>query len=427
MYNERRELTTQDYPLEPILQKMLPFYQKLFDNLSKFNLVVSARGMGKSYNIAWGIIYRLFSQDADILVIRKTQKSLTNSLLPEIREKFSLLEDILLNKEEQEFVDFKTSFTLEKISLTIDKFFKRTIHFKGSMNPLSLKSFKSSNPINLIVFEEAEQLSERDLREIIPSFREENVTFLFLSNIPPQGRRHFLYKIFIEKPEYNYKTFQPNWQDNFILFRTLDKWQQWQEDNAPLFGGKETKSFRQAILGEWVEDTEDFLISSFQIIERNYENNLKFEISLVLFSTKIYILLIGTHPLRNSNKVFLKKECLCDSIYDAFMKIREWQKEEKLSNIRLHISYDTMIFAKLIRNQGFVSPYYKKMLSQDKWASFFKCYSLCIDFTCEIFINQAEKACYEKDDETSLISSKISRNTEIYALEALALYLSPKV
>lgn len=227
--------------------KMLPFYKKAFTKLLKYNLFESPRSMGKSVNVTYGSLTIALEKDLNILVLRKTKDANKDSIYLEFSEKLTdawrdlELPSRFLNIKGTEIILFPK--TDEAIRIAFD----------GSYNPSRLKGKKG---FHIIITEESDEFNQDDFIKIFPTFRDpsrpDDIVFLCLTNVPKKGKQHFLYHMFIEDPKPKFRCFSPRWQDNIVQFKTEADWQEWIDDNAPAYYGRE-KALSREIYGEWLD------------------------------------------------------------------------------------------------------------------------------------------------------------------------------
>lgn len=369
-------------------ENMLPFYKESLENLNKYNLFVSARAMGKTTNVIYMCLYLALSTQTNIFVMRKTANSNENSIYPEFLEKIIRALNYL-ELDEKKHISYKK----EKITLLLEE--PISILFEGSYRPEKIKGI---NGYGIVLTEETQQFSQHDFQIVFPTFRNATkpVKFFCMANIPRQGKRNFLYEIFIKSPLPSYSYFQPQWKDNPAFFKTEDYWSSWVNDNKPLFFNKDN-AFKREILGEWTE-AENILFP--KINELSDPNKATIWIYTNYAGVNYWL---GIYQRIGENKFIVVEE----KFGDPPLGIKEATTYIENKDIKKPISH-------LIGWTHYVKP-----ATNDKLSTYFTYNELSINSDCLYALEEAKNAEWDTEEGFNIVGRSVKNDIKGLFVQAI--------
>ena len=167
---------------------------EIFDNPKyddvRYILISGGRGSSKSYTTNLALTSWSYNLDMNILFTRYTLTSASTSVIPEFKDKIDLL------NRGDDFTINKTIITNKKSNCNI---YFRGIKASSNNNKANLKSLTN---INILVFEEAEEIPDFETFERIDlSVRSKKIKNVVLLIFNPQSKTHWLYKHFYQTIE----------------------------------------------------------------------------------------------------------------------------------------------------------------------------------------------------------------------------------
>jgi len=169
--------------------KINPKYEVLWKPQTRYILLTGGRGSAKSFTIGlWAADMMLRNHNWKMLFTRYTLSSANISVIPEFREKLSIL------SVEEEF-NLSSSFITHKAT-------KSAIIFSGikTSSGNQTAKLKSIPALNVFIVDEAEEfVDERDFNTIDESIRMPNVPNIVILVMNPQSVEHWIWKRWFEK------------------------------------------------------------------------------------------------------------------------------------------------------------------------------------------------------------------------------------
>lgn len=237
--------------------KLLPQYKPLFTNDTRFFILTSGRGAGKSFHVADFLLKLTYEAGHTILFTRYTMVSAEISIIPEFTQKieaynlnhvFHITSNEIVNK------------------LTGSNILFRGIKTSSGNNTAALKSIAN---VTTFVIDELEDLVDEDTFDTIGlSIRHKTLQNRIIGVMNPSNKNHFVYKRFFENMPYD-NNFNGIWNGTtYIHTSYLDN-----ADNLPssfLEEAERTKRqnparYNHIFLGEWIDSAEGLLWKTEQI------------------------------------------------------------------------------------------------------------------------------------------------------------------
>jgi len=167
---------------------MLPQYRPLLANKSRYLVLCSGSGTGKSYFAAQKVVYETLTHPGcTVYIVRKVFKTIKNSMLPLIIKVVKDLgfERYMRYNSVEGRITFLPPFCAEIVSLGMD----------------NSEKIKSLFGTFIIWAEEATELSLQDFTQLDLRLRGSKELQMILTTNPVGGKRHWLYKKFFQARE----------------------------------------------------------------------------------------------------------------------------------------------------------------------------------------------------------------------------------
>lgn len=154
-------------------------------------LLIGGYGSGKSYQIGFKIILKLFEEKRKALVVRQVFDTIYDSCYDLFKE---ILDDMgLLVNDYNEFRKKKNKCVALKSPLRIMFPNGSQIIFKGMDNPEKVKSI---NGVSIVWIEECSEVSQEAYKELLGRIRTPNVTMHFFLSCNPINKENWVYTHF---------------------------------------------------------------------------------------------------------------------------------------------------------------------------------------------------------------------------------------
>lgn len=171
-----------------VAMKVIKPYSPLFQTTNKVFILSGGRDSGKSKALAQAVVAYIISHpNRDIIVGRDTQSSISSSVYSEIQSVIS-----------EEGLDSLFTFGLSPQKITRGGKSGSTIHFLGigGADLSRTRSYKTKNPVGLLIFEELQQVrSQENFEQAMASFRrllDPNDWRVLIAYNPPSQAAHWI-------------------------------------------------------------------------------------------------------------------------------------------------------------------------------------------------------------------------------------------
>jgi phage terminase large subunit-like protein len=231
--------------------KLLPQYKPLwFKHAKRYTIVTGGRGSGKSWHVAYFLLWLINEPGHVVLFTRYTLVSAGISIMPEFIEKIDLL-------------DKAGEFHITKDEI-IHKISGSRIIFKGikTSSGNQTANLKSIQGVTTFILDEAEELTEYDTFEKIDlSIREKDKMNRVILVMNPSYKTHWIYKDFVSANRDDVTHIHTTYLDNHIHL-----------SESFLAQAERTKTtnparYRHIFMGEWLDEA-DGLLWTRPLIER---------------------------------------------------------------------------------------------------------------------------------------------------------------
>jgi len=176
-------------------------FKFLYDNNSRFVILRGSAGSGKSYALAQRAILSLMQSKVKWMVLRKTGRSLRESV-------FSLLKDVIAE------LDMYEHFKVNKTDMSIE-------FANGSMIIMSglddVEKLKSIHGVDKVWIEEASEITEADFKQINLRLRGINKQHQIYLSFNPIDENHWIKRVFFDIKKDNAYLHHSTYKDNAFL------------------------------------------------------------------------------------------------------------------------------------------------------------------------------------------------------------------
>ena len=159
----------------------------VWDDESRYYIFSGGRGSGKSFAVAFSILYLTMERGHTILFTRYTLRSAHISIIPEFKEKIDMLElNHMFDVTKDEITNLHTG----------SKILFRGIKTSSGLQTANLKSLQG---LTTWVMDEAEELTDEETFDKIDmSVRQRNIDNRVILILNPTTKEHWIYKRFFE-------------------------------------------------------------------------------------------------------------------------------------------------------------------------------------------------------------------------------------
>lgn len=223
--------------------KLLPQYKPLwFKHAKRYTIVTGGRGSGKSWHVAYFLLWLINEPGHVVLFTRYTLVSAGISIMPEFIEKIDLL-------------DKAGEFHITKDEI-IHKISGSRIIFKGikTSSGNQTANLKSIQGVTTFILDEAEELTDYDTFEKIDlSIREKDKMNRVILVMNPSYKTHWIYKDFVNAKRDDVTHIHTTYLDNRIHL-----------SESFLAQAERTKTtnparYRHIFMGEWLDEADGLL------------------------------------------------------------------------------------------------------------------------------------------------------------------------
>jgi len=292
-----------------------PKYQTLFNSDSRYFVITGGRGSGKSFAVNTFLPLLTYERNTKTLFTRYTMSSAEMSIIPEFREKLSIM------GVEDQFAITKTEIR--------NKLTGSSIYFSGikTASGDQTAKLKSIQGVNTFVLDEAEELNdETSFDKIDYSIRAKGVSNRCILILNPTTKEHWIYQRFFQNR--NIPDGFNGTRDGVTYIHTtyLDN----EENLSPSFvkelksmEKKNPKKYHHQIMGGWLQKAEGVVFTNWQVGKFNNEIDSIFGLDFGFSNDPTGLVEIAIDKERKIiwlKEHLYKKGLITSQIYDACIR-----------------------------------------------------------------------------------------------------------
>ena len=177
-------------------------FKFLYTDKSRFTILRGSAGSGKSYSIAQWVIVSLMKNNIKWMVLRKTGRSLRESV-------FALLKAVISDMELSEY------FRINKTDMSIEFIHTGSIIIMSGLD--DVEKLKSIHGVDKVWIEEASEITEADFKQINLRLRGIGKQHQIYLSFNPIDENHWIKQVFFDIKKDNALLHHSTYKDNAFL------------------------------------------------------------------------------------------------------------------------------------------------------------------------------------------------------------------
>ena len=231
----------------------------VWDELSRYYLFSGGRGSGKSFAVAFSILYLTMERGHTILFTRYTLRSAHISIIPEFKEKIDMLDlNHMFDVTKDEITNLHTG----------SKILFRGIKTSSGLQTANLKSLQG---LTTWVMDEAEELTDEETFDKIDmSVRQRGIDNRVILILNPTTKEHWIYKRFFEDNAVNEGTCTTKNDVTYVHTTYLDNLANLSQsyiNSIEKIKRRRPNKYKHQILGGWLDKAEGVVFDNWTIGE----------------------------------------------------------------------------------------------------------------------------------------------------------------
>ncbi len=231
----------------------------VWNDASRYYLFSGGRGSGKSFAVAFSMLYLTMERGHTILFTRYTLRSAHISIIPEFKEKIDMLElNHMFDVNKDEITNLHTG----------SKILFRGIKTSSGLQTANLKSLQG---LTTWVMDEAEELTDEETFDKIDmSVRQRNIDNRVILILNPTTKEHWIYKRFFEDNAVNEGTCTTKNDVTYVHTTYLDNLANLSQsyiNSIEKIKRRRPNKYKHQILGGWLDKAEGVVFDNWTIGE----------------------------------------------------------------------------------------------------------------------------------------------------------------